>query len=658
MSLQWEVVGKSKKNQGKSKNVPGNDLNGETTTTKTPVVRKIDESGKKGNRKDNKENRKAPQESAKKPKSEAKVAANPEKGKKPVKKKFKNLEAALQELSVDDLKSHVEVFKANFKNSNIAWLKAILSYLNEALIVDVDAVFLCKPILYPASALPTTLKKLIHDELDAAGASNVQYFFDQCLTSLAVDLNKNLPVVGTRIMLQLIALRFPIVCQSNFAKNAVLHNSYLNQSSIGLSLLWALGQGGYQDCQVGINVWQNMMVPVIEMKHYCKYAVEYIFYILQKAPSNTSLKLTLQEYLNLMDTLMQTRNNIPHNIRNLLPESAFMISKLYIESTKNVSNIFLTLFKNLSTDSPNVYLFTLVQCLKTEPNCVKLWELNYKKLHQQHQILLNYIRDSKHGTSLKGNKPINDFLRTIDPNLVREEVNHVKNRHQGESKAKQQNTQEKTTSKRAEKSSKSSSICPWILGVFVLLGAIGGIIAYDVHVHGGQFEASSTGKFLKDTGALPYVETVWFTSLSYTARGYQWAEMNVPIFYGKARTALTPYCEFGCELATVVWNKVKQGFSSGCSFVQEKSPVVGNFVDQYIPGLSQRVGDATRATWGTISRLSVDYYHFGCEFFRTKVFVGSLSPENLSKALNETQVVAARYYSWFHDKVDAYAKIK
>jgi len=45
-------------------------------------------------------------------------------------------------------------------------------------------------------------------------------------------------------------------------------------------------------------------------------------------------------------------------------------------------------------------------------------------------------------------------------------------------------------------------------------------------------------------------------------------------------------------------------------------------------------------------------------FFKTKVFVGNLSPENLSKALNQTQIAAAEYYRWFHKKVDAYAKIQ
>lgn len=37
---------------------------------------------------------------------------------------------------------------------------------------------------------------------------------------------------------------------------------------------------------------------------------------------------------------------------------------------------------------------------------------------------------------------------------------------------------------------------------------------------------------------------------------------------------------------------------------------------------------------------------------------GRLSPENLGKALNQTQIAVADYYSWFHKKVDVYAKIK
>ncbi|GAB0096932.1 Transmembrane protein 214 [Sergentomyia squamirostris] len=656
MSLQWEVVGRSKKSQVKGKSVDLKEFGG--VMERTPSIRKTD-NGKKGARGDGK---KVLQESTKKNQA-AKVkvtTSNVKDEKRPLtKKKFKNLEGALKEFSLDELKSQLMVLKETFKNSSLVWLKAILSYLNESLIViDVDAVFLCRPVLYPATVLPKDLKELIHDELDNAGMSNVQYFYDQSLTSLAEDLNKSLPVMGTRILLQLIALRYPVVCQSNFAKNAVLHNSYLNQSPIGLSLLWALGQGGFCDVQIGINVWQNMMLPVIEMKHYYQFVVDYLFRILQKPPQNASLKLNLQEYLNLIDTIVKPRNNIPHDYRKLLTESAFKISKLYIESTKNVSNIFLTLFKNLSSDSASVYTFTIVFCLQVEPHCVKLWELNYKTLKQQHKILLTYLRESKQGQDLRGNKVLNDFLKSIDSSLVEsKKIKNSPSRINGKF-SKHQNTQERITSKKGEKATKSSSICPWILGIFVLFGAIGGIIGYDVHLHGGKFEASTTGRFLKDTGALPYVETVWFTTMSYSARGYQWAEENVPVYYRQVSTALEPYCIFAVDFTKVLLNTVKRSVCSACTYIQAKSPIIGNFVDQYIPGFSQKVSEVSYTTWTTVAKVSVDSYHSGCEFFRTKVFVGSLSPENMGKVMSDAQAVAVQYYSWFHDKVDAYAKIK
>jgi hypothetical protein len=37
---------------------------------------------------------------------------------------------------------------------------------------------------------------------------------------------------------------------------------------------------------------------------------------------------------------------------------------------------------------------------------------------------------------------------------------------------------------------------------------------------------------------------------------------------------------------------------------------------------------------------------------------GQLSPENLGKAFNTTTQRALTYYSWFHEKVDFYAKVK
>lgn len=91
---------------------------------------------------------------------------------------------------------------------------------------------------------------------------------------------------------------------------------------------------------------------------------------------------------------------------------------------------------------------------------------------------------------------------------------------------------------------------------------------------------------------------------------------------------------------------------------EQKTPVVAEFVEQYAPGLPKKIGDFACSSWTAVSTFTVNTYNHSCEFFKTKVFVGQLSPENLGKAFNSTQQAAAQYYSWFHEQVDFYAKVK
>lgn len=57
---------------------------------------------------------------------------------------------------------------------------------------------------------------------------------------------------GHRILLQMLALEYPEFCVASISKSASLRNSYQNRPPIGLSLLWALGQGGNIDFGIGL----------------------------------------------------------------------------------------------------------------------------------------------------------------------------------------------------------------------------------------------------------------------------------------------------------------------------------------------------------------------------------------------------------------------
>lgn len=57
---------------------------------------------------------------------------------------------------------------------------------------------------------------------------------------------------GHRLLLQMLAADNPEFCVASIAKSASLRNSYQNRPPIGLSLLWAFGQGGLADFDVGV----------------------------------------------------------------------------------------------------------------------------------------------------------------------------------------------------------------------------------------------------------------------------------------------------------------------------------------------------------------------------------------------------------------------
>lgn len=181
---------------------------------------------------------------------------------------------------------------------------------------------------------------------------------------------------------------------------------------------------------------------------------------------------------------------------------------------------------------------------------------------------------------------------------------------------------QKKQKKGSGESSGCSSCCKWFFGSFLLFGAIAGLITYDTNVlHGGKFEESSVGRVLKQTGALPHVENAWFVSLKYSARGYKWAEVQAPIAYSKTRTFLVPYCEFAKDLGLTLINGGKKGWESTKVYVAEKTPVVVEFIDKYVPGLGQKIHDVVVNTSKGFCSLTCNGWSRSVEFFKTKVFV-------------------------------------
>lgn len=142
---------------------------------------------------------------------------------------------------------------------------------------------------------------------------------------MAVDLTKNLPCVGHKIMLQLIAMQWPSLSIKSLAKNAILRNSYQNRSTVGLSLLWAIGQAGFKDVTVGLQVWQNIMVPVLEIRAYTKFVCDYVNKILLRSSDAGCVGLLQEEFFIIYDELTKPHSGIPRECQTQLNESASLL---------------------------------------------------------------------------------------------------------------------------------------------------------------------------------------------------------------------------------------------------------------------------------------------------------------------------------------------
>lgn len=215
-------------------------------------------------------------------------------------------------------------------------------------------------------------------------------------------------------------------------------------------------------------------------------------------------------------------------------------------------------------------------------------------------------------------------------------------------KSVQEKTAQQKKKQTTEQKKKSCGCCKWALGSIVLVALIAGALLYDTEVNGkGVFAKSATGKILQNAGVLPHVEKAWYTSMSAAARGYKWAEKNLPPY-------TKPICQLVCDVSKLVRNAACNAFTASRDLFNAKLPVAAEFLEQYVPGLPKKIEN----TAGTVKTVSLDFYGKALAFFKTQVLVGRLSPENLSNTYNQTQTLALEYFNQFHKKVDAYAKLK
>ena len=195
--------------------------------------------------------------------------------------KYATFKAALFAIDPNEFNELLEASQINDKN-DLVLLKLASGFLNSRLKLEneEEISFFDNAINYPDSVLPCNLKETLSVMIKQASISNLQYFFDQSLSTLWEEMSKSSAgYIGHMILIQQIAIHRPEVCVSNLASFAITRNSYGNHAVVCKCLFWALGSSAISNTTVALKVFQDFMYPVVDIYH--EYIFEYLYKALQ-----------------------------------------------------------------------------------------------------------------------------------------------------------------------------------------------------------------------------------------------------------------------------------------------------------------------------------------------------------------------------------------
>ncbi|XP_066996654.1 transmembrane protein 214-B [Anabrus simplex] len=671
MSGQWEVVGKSKlKHSGQ----PVKKLSKSERKKFVEKAPKVEDILPLSQVKTlynalelNKENKKAPGKENSSKESESKKVQKklPEKKKETAKEKPpppKSLECAVKLLNTKEMAEELLIGQARFQNAPLIWLRGLAIYLNTKMTVDHNnPTFSGKPVDYPLCLLPGEVKELLKRALRDAGESVDRPFFDWCLTSMANGMTKaSGSVLGYKMILQLMAFQNPRIVVANIPNVTALLNSYQNRQPIGLSLLWALGLGGYKDLSVGITVWQVVMVPVIELRNYSSYVIGYIKDILSYKPSTKPL--SPEQFFAVLDVIFSPKLNLPTNLqRQELGEICSLLKNriLEVEPDKGFCNLFQSLLERLELAAPGALqkelLTCLMTCLNKDPRSYSIWRQLYMKNLPQSALLLGHLDTLwKAGSQPVSLKHLKETLITFQ--VTNEELAKCKHKEEGLEDCKKFCTE-------LNKKMTVTRSFPWKLGSFILLVAIGCVLAYEVTVH-GSFKRSCVGLFLRDIGALHYAEHAWTKMKFFSEEMFGICYENGAYYYAIVAQHGKPYFRILEDVSSTVWNHMTYFLER----IKERIPTVVEWINFYAPGLLENLNlyaatavENSKHLCYAVSEMVLQYSAATLLWMKTNTFVGSFCMENVQKCvldlLSTTQEYGKWTYDWICQKVQTLSKM-
>lgn len=496
-------------------------------------------------------------------------------------------EAVKQQMRVEDLKNLIESSQQRFPDSPLLWLRDVAAYLNLKLVTDPPTE---GDILggLPASALTVNMRKVINVMLGKCTDSMKETFFETCVANTAHDLAKGLCVAGWRVLTQMLAEVNPSLVTAHIPRYVELRNSYQNRPAIGLAILWSVGQAGLKSLHSGIKVWLDIMLPVMTMRHYSKFVVEYLSALLaaHSVTPTTSLNKSVMDipnFLTVQDSVFIQSNQMNKEYARQLKDLYPRMRAIAVAGCKNheLFPALLGRLANLSTpDQMMDTLELLATCLSVSPAALVHWHKLYISHLNESGQLLQYLESN--WTKYKSSLDVPVFQETIE---AFSDYNESVSNKEGLLLA-----TEGCDSLSARLSGPSMAWFPWKTLSFLLLIFTAAIINLDLERAGGSFSDSSTGQFLTDLGQY---DRVW-AGYQWCLQCKKWADATMPLYWQQVRQVAGPVADQAGEivteagaLAAMGLAKAQEAWQAGLVKLEELLPGVKGQVAQVWGHLQQ-----------------------------------------------------------------------
>ncbi|ROT79841.1 transmembrane protein 214 [Penaeus vannamei] len=631
---EWELVVRGSK---KSKTVANGKLNKEEKRQFMEKALRLTDTGRIEPAREGKENRKP---ASPKVKNEQK---NDQKKKKPEKKSNSvrqpgTLEEAIRKLNVAEMQNLLDVVTARFLDTPLIWLKDLASYLNVRInpIHMPDPTFKGKPDSYPTSLVSSQVKKLLLQTLSGCNDKVLAAFHKHCVTSMVQEQVKGLSVAGYKVFIQIMSMHRPHICVVNLPAYCELRQSFQSQTPTCLSLLWAIGQAGINDFNVGLKVWLEMMVPMIGLKNYSSFVVDYgssVFGGGGGGEGEDSTKvLGVREFFSILDFTWCNSGSLSKPIQRQLFALYPKVKTTAFSSRPEVTlrNFFPSFLRRLDPSAPHLLrvelLTCLVQCLTQDPHCWKTWSQMYLKHMPQSALLLVHLGKEWKILSQSLRIKRQEVLETIEGFASANEK--MLQKAAAVAGTREANKATKFLLEEMKVAKKKTSR-PYMTKLLVILLVT--VIVWDIR-SAGSFYGSKIGQVFERLGLVPYIEVVGRTLKKLFVQSYKWSILNIPLYYGRGCELAGPYLLLVLAKAEAVWGYIM----SGVEATSEYLPVIKTKLDTAIPGLSESliyygsaVFEGVCSLASSVGNTARPYLLNFQELMMSRVFVGPLSPENL-----------------------------